>query len=154
MNEFRFSPIETKKDLIEAVKYVANQTSQMANEIIGQSSPISSLTIFSHYQDEFVYLSKLLLELGDLYNENNGPRVTLRDPIIAGSNKITHLRIRKPDTERPEVGCNDFDILNYQDFKKRYLSEDSIYLKIITRPEYEMIEFRHPAYDVLAYVVS
>lgn len=57
MNEFRFSPIETKIVLIEALKYVVDQTSQMANEIIVRTLPISSLTIFSHDPDDFIHLS-------------------------------------------------------------------------------------------------
>ncbi len=92
--------------------------------------------------------------MGAPYNENNGPRVALHEPIIVDSNTITHLRIRKPDLERPQVGCNDFDVENYEAFKTEYLSKFPEYLFLIKRPEYEMIEFRHPDYDVLAYVVS
>jgi hypothetical protein len=91
--------------------------------------------------------------MGAPYNENNGPRVTLHEPIIVGSNTITHLRIRKPDLERPQVGCNDFDVENYEAFKTEYLSKFPEHLFFIKRPEYEMIEFRHPDYDVLAYVI-
>jgi len=38
--QYRFSPIKTKEKLIEAVKYVANQTSILSQKIIGKSFPI------------------------------------------------------------------------------------------------------------------
>jgi hypothetical protein len=154
VNKYRFSPIDSKENLIRAVRYVASETSAMAEKIIGKNLPISSLTIFSHYPEEFEFLSKLALALGILYNENNGPRVTLSEPIIVNANTITHLRIRKPDKERPQVGCNDFDVPDYSTFKEQYLPLYPDNLKLIKRPEYEMIEFSHPDYDALSYVVS
>jgi hypothetical protein len=80
--------------------------------------------------------------------------VTLSEPIIVNANTITHLRIRKPDKERPQVGCNDFDVPDYSTFKEQYLPLYPDNLKLIKRPEYEMIEFSHPDYDALSYVVS
>lgn len=153
MNSYRFSPILSEERLIEAVKYVAMQTSILAEKIVGQSFPIVSLTIFSHDQKEYDQLTQILNQLGSFYNENNGPRVTLYKSVEVGQNRITHLRIRKPDIERPQVGCNDF-VVNYEDFKSKYLELHLENLKLIKRPEYEMIEIRHPDFDVLAYVVS
>lgn len=92
--------------------------------------------------------------MGTAYDENNGPRVMLHAPIIVGENIITHLRIRKPDPERPQVGCNDFAIEDYEAFKTKYLSRFPENLILIERSDYEMIEFRHPDFDVLAYIVS
>ena len=151
--QYRFNPIENKEKLIEAVKYVASQTSMLAQKIVRQSFPISSLTIFSHSQDEFENLVKIQSELGSFYNENNGPRIALYEPIIAGENRITYLRIRKPDPERPQVGCNDFDT-DYESFKNQYLAAHPNNLRLVKRPDYEMIEFFDPDFDVLAYVIS
>jgi len=151
--QYRFSPIETKEKLIEAARYIVSQTSALAQKAVGISFPITSLTIFSHSQDEFENLIKIQNELGDFYNENNGPRVALREPIIAAENRITYLRIRKPDPERPQVGCNDFDT-DYESFKNQYLAAHPNNLRLIKRPDYEMIEFFDPDFDVLAYVVS
>ena len=145
--------IQSKEELIEAVRYVANRTSELAKKVIGKELPIKSLTIFAHSQPEFEGLTKLLNEMGKPYNYNNGPRVELNEPIIADKNQITHLRIRKPDPERPQVGCNDFET-DYESFKNEYLSDHPKNLRLIKRPEYEMIEFRDPNFDVLAYVVS
>lgn len=146
--------IKNKEQLIETVQYIAAQTETLCNRIIGKELPIHSLTVFAHDQEEYANLTSILSELGSPYNENNGPRVILHTPIKVGNNAITHLRIRKPDTERPHVGCNDFDIKNYSDFKESYLSLYPENLRLVSRPTYEMIEFFDPESNVLAYVVS
>jgi hypothetical protein len=145
--------IQNQEELIEAVKYVASETSKMAQKVIGKTFPINSLTLFAHSQPEFELLSGILTKIGKTYNYNNGPRVELYKPIIVGDNHISHLRIRKPDPERPQVGCNDFET-DYEIFKKEYLAKYLDSLRLIVRPEYEMIEVYNKKFDVLAYVVS
>lgn len=145
--------IRNQKELIEAVAYTALQTSKMAKKVTGKTFPIKSLTIFSHSQEEFESLVKITESLGKPYNYNNGPRVELDEPIEIEGNIITHLRIRKPDLERPQVGCNDFET-DYNAFKNDYLLKHKENLSLIKRPEYEMIELHDPDFDVLAYVVS
>jgi hypothetical protein len=153
MNRYRFSPIQSESELFAAMHYVARQSSTMCNKIIGEQFPIESLKIFSHYQKEFEFLCRLITGLGNPLNENNGPRITLTEPFVAGPNLIGRLRIRKPDVERPQVGCNDFVVSDYAAFKERYLSSRKG-LRLIERPRYEMIEFFDSDFDVLAYVVS
>jgi hypothetical protein len=145
--------IQNQKELIEAVKYVASETSKMAQKVIGKSFLIKSLTVFVHSQSEFELLTAILAKIGKPYNYNNGPRVELYEPIEVGENRITHLRIRKPDLERQQVGCNDFET-DYETFKSEYLSRYPNNLSLIKRPEYEMIELYDEEFDVLAYVVS
>lgn len=154
MQLYRFSQIKSEKQLHEAVVYVADTTSQLAEKVIGKTLPIKSLTIFAHYPDEFEKLSEIAKTIGNVFNENNGPRVALHKPITAGENTITHLRIRKPDPYRMQVGCNDFDISDYEIFKSENLLKYPDNPRLIKRPDYEMIEFFHPDFDVLAYVVS
>jgi len=144
--------IANKKELIEAVEYVAIETSKMARKITGESFPIMSLTIFSHSEPEFESLGKILAELGEPYNYNNGPRIKLHKPIEIDGNKILYLRIRKPDIERPQVGCDDFET-DFKSFKEKYLSKHAN-LELIRRPEYDMIEMKDKEFEVLAYVVD
>ena len=145
--------IQDGQELLSAVCNVVEQTSLLAEIIVGKRFPIKSLTIFSHNEGEFEKLKGILTTLGSPYNENNGPRVILYEPIRTNGNAITHLRIRKPDPERPQVGCNDFET-DYESFKSQYLEKYPDNLKLIQRPEYEMIELSDPTFDVLAYVVS
>ncbi len=145
--------IQNKEGLLETVHYIATETSKLAENLVGKTFPIKSLTIFSHSESEYELLTKILGEIGKVYSFHNGPRAESNVPIIVGSNKITHLRIRQPDPERPQVGCNDFET-NYENFKKEYLHKCPNNLRVIVRPEYEMIEFFDPEFNVLAYVVS
>ena len=150
---YRFSPIRGKESLLEAVVYVATTTAELARKIIGKSFPIRSLTVFSHDQSEYEGLIEILSEMGAPYDENNGPRITLHQPIVVGDNTITHLRIRKSDPDRPQVGCSDIKT-DYEKFKDEYLAKCLDNLRLIKRSTYEMIELFDPEYDVLAYVVS
>ena len=145
--------IQNRDELFEAVKYVALETTRMAQKIVGNVFPIKSLTVFAHSQLEFELLCEILAKIGKPYNYNNGPRVELYEPIEVGENRIIHLRIRKPDPERPQVGSNDFEN-DYETFKSGYLSKFPDNLSLIKRPEYEMIELHDKDFDVLAYIVS
>lgn len=145
--------IQNKEELIKTVKYIAQETSKLSKKIIGKTFPIKSLTVFAHEESEYQNLIKILHDLGKSYDFNNGPRVELYEPIIADKNRIAYLRIRIPDPERPQVGCDDFET-EYESFKNKYLSKHRNNLRLIKRPEYEMIEFFDPDFDVLAYIVS
>ncbi len=145
--------IHSQKELEEVVRYIALETTEMLQKVIGESFPIKSLTVFAHSQSEFELLTEILKEIGKPYNYNNGPRVELHEPIEVGESSIDHLRIRKPDPERPQVGCNDFEV-DYTTFKNEYLSQHPNNLTLIERPEYEMIELHDKEFAVLAYVVS
>lgn len=147
------NPIQNQEKLIKTVKDIALKTSSMSQKILGKTFPIKSLTVFSHSQSEFELLIKILSDIGKPYNYNNGPRVELYEPITVETNIITHLRIRKPDPDRPQIGCNDF-ATNYQEFKKEYLTKYPENLNLIERPEYEMVELHDPEFDVFAYIVS
>ena len=151
---YRFSPITTKKSLLEAIQYIASKSTELCKKITGKEYPISGLTVFSHYPEEFETLKKFLLELGERESEHNGLYVKLRKPINLPNNKLSLLRVRVPDPYRLHVGCNDFEVPSYDKFKNRYLKQKPDNLRLITRLEYEMIEFFDPDFDILAYVVS
>lgn len=152
---YRFSPILAKDQLYEAIEYVANKTTELCKRITGNEYQINGLTIFSHYPNEFDKLKRIVLDLGTFYKEHNGPYVKLHQPIQLFKNSLSLLQIRQPDPYRFHVGCNDdFEVGDYQDFKRQFLNKNPNNLRLIERPEYEMIEFFDPDYDVLAYVVS
>lgn len=145
--------IENLQELIKVVQTIAFETSAMAQKTLGRTFPITSLTVFSHSDLEYRLLTAHLKNLGEPYNYNNGPRIKLAEPIIAGDNQVAYLRIRKPDIDRPQLGCNDFET-DYELFKKEYLNKYPENLNLIIRPEYEMIELQDDKFDVLAYIVS
>lgn len=151
---YRFSPIETEKELHEAVVYVSEKVTELCKKITGEEFSIDSLTIFSHYSKEFESLKQTAINMGELESEHNGPYVKLNNPIKLKNNKLSMLRIRQPDPYRMQVGCNDFSVSSYKEFKERFLSSKKDNLRLIERPDYEMIEFFDPDFDVLSYVLS
>ncbi|MBI5635563.1 hypothetical protein HY993_01220 [Candidatus Micrarchaeota archaeon] len=66
---------------------------------------------------------------------------------MSGPFKI--LKIRKPDKTRPERGDADFNIANYEDFKKKYLPLEGF--KLIVREDHKMIELTEEGADVRVY---
>src|SRR5581483_11001592 len=107
---YRFSPINSKKELIETVDYIASKATELCQKVIGREYPISSLTVFAHYPDEYKRLTEILFKLGELDHENNGPFVKLQQPIKIVNNQLKLLRVRQPDPYRMQVGCNDFEV--------------------------------------------
>ena len=155
MNQlYRFSPIKNKKDLLEAIEYITTNATKLGEMVLNEQHYIGSLTVFSHYKDEFERLKEILLDMGNLETENNGPFVRFSTPLRIGRNNIQLVRIRKPDPYRMQVGCVDFIIEDYNAFKKKYLKSKSDNLRLFERLQYEMIEFFDPDFDVLAYVLS
>jgi len=150
MKLYRFSPVETESGLHEAIKYLTEQETLLATNATGKSLPITYLTIFAHYDDEYEQLVRLVENWGQIHDANNGIKVSLREPL---QENIPVLRIRKPDPYRMQVGCCDFGVENYEVFKATNLGQNKN-LRLIARPEYEMVEFFDPDLDVLAYVVS
>lgn len=151
---YRFSAIADQEELIRAMRYVAGATTDMVKEITGETLPIGPLTVFSHYPDEFERLCSVLLSMGSVTHQNNGPFVRLNQPIEVDSQIITNLRIRTPDPYRMQVGCNDFIVSDYVKYKERVVASFSENVRVFDRPDFEMVEFYHPDYDVLAYVVG
>ncbi len=154
MQLYRFSPIRNEAQLREAGAYIAEQSAALCRKIIGESLPFTYLTICTHYEDEYRLLSELLPMIGTVQDARNGIRVTLDRPIETVGQQISNLRLRKPDPYRMQVGCGDFLVEDYQTFKQSNLPSHPHNLRIIKRPEYEMIEFHDPDFDVLAYAVG
>jgi hypothetical protein len=154
MKLYRFSPIQDQAQLTDAVSHVAEQASRLCTQVIGEQLPITYLTIFAHYSDEYENLVDILHSLGETMEANNGLRTKLEKPIGMNGQTITDVRVRQPDPYRMQVGCCDFGIDDYRVFKQSNLLQHSQNLRLIKRPKYEMIEFFDPNYDVLAYVIG
>jgi len=71
-------------------------------------------------------------------------------PIKTVSGNLKLLKIRKPDSTKPELGDADFTVGNYSEFKKKHLSKTGFKL-IPKREDFEMIELVDSKFDVRAY---
>ena len=151
---YRFSPIENAVTLENAIEYVAKNTVRLAKTITGEIFPLGNLTIFSHYDDEFKYLSDLILEIGTKVHDNNGPFSRLDKPLHFDGITVETVRIRTPDPYRLHVGCADLFFDDYIKYRSLFPTKFPKNIRCIDRPTFEMLEFFHSDFDVLAYMVQ
>lgn len=162
MKLYRFSPIRTKAELLDAVEYVHAACHSLCQQTLGEYLPVAgNIGIFCHYDDEFDRLVELRNELADVNDSWNEKYYRLHEPIsIAEKDGIpaatyTHLYIRRADPYRGQVGDADF-VMSPETFtplKKSLL--DGVKIKgarAFDRPELDMIELHDPDIDVLSYV--
>ena len=167
MKLYRFSPVEDKEHVLEAIGYVIKQATKLFFNVVGEANcTIEYATLFAHYNDEYDKIVSVLKMMGELEEANNGVRVKLSEPLefsggsvevngemVNISHQIKYVRVRKPDPYRMQVGCVDFEEEDYDYFKDLY----GMYTRnprTIEREQYEMLEFHDPNIDVLAYMVS
>lgn len=153
MKLYRFN-LNSKKTLLRAIAYTAHQTSTLIERTIGRKLPITYLTIFAHRPEEYEKLIAFAGELGKPEETNNGLRFNLKTPIRTRAGMLKRIRIRKPDPYRTQVGCADYDVGDYTDFRDKYLATRPDNVRLIERPGYSMLEFHDPDFDVFAYVFS
>jgi hypothetical protein len=145
----------SKEDLIKIAELIAKKTASLVERTIGLSLPISYITIFTHAQYEYERFIEWAQELGQSAEANNGLKFQLNEPLQTANGTVTHIRIRKPDVYRCQLGCADFKVEDYVTFKEEELPKHPENLRLIERPEYEMLEFfDFDTNHVLAYIVS
>jgi hypothetical protein len=151
----RRSPPGSKEEVIKIAQVIAQKVENLVQRTIGRELPISYLTIFSHTPQEYSRLVELMSELGTKSEANNGFKFMLTNPINTAGGDIGLIRISKPDTYRTQIGCADLDVDSYASFKMTELPKHPDNMRLIVRPEYEMLEFfAFDSNDVLAYIVS
>lgn len=161
MNQFKFSPIKSKDQLFEAIKYTHLKCFELCKRVYGKYLPVAgNLGIFCHYNDEYEFLTKLREKLTDKSDNWNQKYYRLHDPIKFPSDgdipetTYTYLYIRKPDYHT-EVGDVDF-VLNKKEYKvlRKNLS-NGVKIKgmeILDRPELDLIKLLDPTFDVSSFI--
>ncbi len=164
MKLYRFSPIKNEDQLFKAIEYIHFQSHKLCLQNLGYLLPVAgNIGVFCHYEDEFEQLIKIRKELTDLLNNWNQKYFRLHKPIIIpAKNDIpettyTYLYIRKPEVSHPHVGDVDFYLEpnKYQELKQSLLSGKVIKgVKILERPDLDLIRLYDPNIDVSAFVGS
>jgi len=171
MNEkkslYRFSPIDNKQGMLDAVEYVTKEATKMVFRDKGYTLPIKYVTIFAHYEKEYSELVELAAQLGTQSDTNNGIKTALDKPIeifamkldVNGEHQdvihsIESIRIRKPDPYRTQVGCCDFEYDGDYTWLASTETLSSNTTRRIQRDDIDMVEFFNPDFDVLGYVVK
>ena len=164
MDEFRFSPIENKTQLFNAIEYIHIETHRLCKQKLGYLLPVAgNIGVFCHYEDEFKLLTNLRKELTDLNDHWNKKYFRLYRPIIIPAKDnlpetmYTYLYVRKPDPNQPFVGDVDFYLTpeKYKIFKQSVRSgafHDGV--TILQRTDIDFVKLSDPAIDVTAFVGS
>ena len=155
MKFYRFSPLQNNEDCTKALEYIQEKLRELSKLIIEEELPINTLKIFAHYEDEYAFLKKWVNSIGT--NEDEGSLtsyyVKSHEPMVINDDPIDYVGIRVPDPYRSQVGCGDYVVSNFEEFKAKYLGK-SPYIREKSHQKYQMLELFHPDMDVLGYIVK
>ncbi len=162
MKLYRFSPIISLEELLEAWRHIHEESYKLCMNSFDQYLDNSgNLGIFCHYDDEYDRLVKIRETLTEPSDNPNQKYFRLHEPIIYKASEsapawiYTHLYIRKPDPYRHHVGDLDFYLppSDYQKLKQEFTKWKSLpWSRLFPRTDLDMIELYDPDSDVLAYV--
>ncbi len=162
MKLYRFSPIENKEQLIEAIKHTHFMCFELCKKAFGNYLPVAgNMGVFCHYDNEYEFLIKLREELTEKSDNFNQKYFRLHEPIVVPAKDdvpettYTYLYIRRPDQYRAQVGDVDFVVEDdkYIELKKSLSQGTNINgAKVFDRPDLDMVELSDPDIDALAYV--
>lgn len=140
----------TIEELKNKVKKIVQKASNLKDKYIDEkNAPVNYACIFCQSDDEYQELIELTKKIGRVIKETpTGPLFQI-EPLETVSGVLRLLKIRIPDSTRPEEGDADFTISNFPEFEEKYLSR--LNFKLIQREDFKMIELIDLDFDVRAY---
>ncbi|MBI4065086.1 hypothetical protein HY409_01825 [Candidatus Gottesmanbacteria bacterium] len=163
MNPYRFSPIQSREVMIEAIHHIHMTCHTLCKQSIGRYLPVAgNVGVFCHYDDEYTFLTKLREELTNSTDSVYGKYYKLHEPIIVPAQddipKTTYsfLYIRNPDPNKHQVGDIDFYLepIKYAELKQSLLDGKEIKSARIlpSRPDLDLIELYDSEVDAFGYI--
>ncbi|MDB5178821.1 MAG: hypothetical protein JWN01_764 [Patescibacteria group bacterium] len=162
MQLYRFSPIQSKQELLEAIAYTHFACYGLCEQSFGKCLPnAGNIGIFCHYDDEYERLVAIRRELTEPSDDPNQKYFELHEPIVVAAKDnvpettYTHLYIRKPDPYRHHVGDVDFYLEAEEYTKLKQSLQDGKLIpgaRLFPRQDLDMIELYGPDVDALGYV--
>lgn len=162
MSEFRFSPIQSKDKLLEAIEYLHVECHRIVKQTFSGNFPVAGdVGIFCHFEEEYTFLVKLQQELTVSSSNQNQKYFKLKEPVtFVSKNDLPSatyewLYIRRPDPESNQVGDIDFVLEDkkYKVLKEQVLNNSFENARIYDRPNWDMIEINTKA-DALPFVCT
>ena len=130
----------------EIVKKANNLKNKHTSE---KNAPVNYACIFAQSKEHYNNLTMVAKEIGSVIKETPTGSLFHIQPLKTVSGNLKLLKIRKPDTTRPELGDADFTVENYPEFKNKCLSKTGF--RLIPRESFEMIELIDSKFNVRAY---
>jgi len=96
---------------------------KLSLKLFNQALPINTLKIFAHYLDEYDYLHELVSNMGPkaAFSSKTSLYAQVNEKIQAYS--IEYIGVRAVDPYRLHVGCGDFEIDNFAEFKETHVNK-------------------------------
>lgn len=162
MKLYRFSPIKSEQELLEAITYIHFESHKLCKQSFGKYLPnAGNVGIFCHYDDEYRYLTNLREKLTESSENFNQKYFRLHKPVVIPAKdgvpetSYEFLYVRQPDPYRHHVGDIDFFLeeSEYAELKREMEAGQAIPgARDFPGPHLEMVELFDPDSDVLAYV--
>ncbi|RJR28122.1 hypothetical protein C4564_06185 [Candidatus Microgenomates bacterium] len=162
MKLYRFSPIKSEEELLEAIKHIHFECYKLCKQSFGEYLPSAgNVGVFCHYDDEYEFLIGVRKELTEASDNLNQKYFRLHEPIVIPAKDdvpettYTYLYIRKPDPYRFQVGDVDFCLEpgKYKKLEEEMLAGKEVKgARVFDRPDLDMIELYDPDSDALGYV--
>ena len=132
------------------VQSIVEKATTLKNKHIEEKNiPVNYACIFAQTEEEFEELLEVTRKIGEVIKETPTGPIFHIEPLQTVSGVLKLLKIRIPDSTRPELGDADFTVPNFPEFEKKYLSKRGF--KLIQREDFKMIELMDPEFDVRAY---
>ncbi|HSX53622.1 MAG TPA: hypothetical protein VLF90_04675 [Patescibacteria group bacterium] len=152
----RFSPIQERGTLYEALDYIADSAGALSKHLVGVKLPFDTLTLFAHYNPEHEFIDSVVRNLGNVSTLSHESTLYVKPRnLIVRDHRIKLLGVRVPDPDRPQVGYVDFPVSDsgYKQYKTLQLNNRGI-TEIYSASGTPIIELRDNDSDVLGYIVK
>lgn len=140
----------TENELKKIICDIAREACRLKNKYTDEIDvPVHWVCIFSQNQKEYNGLTDVIQKIGSGEKETPSGTIYKLEAIDTECGPLKLVKIRIPDSTKPERGDADFAVTNYQNFKKSCLSKTGF--KLIPRDTFEMIELMDPRFNVRVY---
>ena len=139
-----------KENLKNKVKTIVKKAAALKNKHTdAKDTPVNYACIFSQSKEGYEGLLEVAKKIGEVIKETPTGLLFHIKPLQTVSGVLRLLKIRIPDSTRPELGDADFTISNFPEFEKEYLTKPGF--KLMQKPDFYMIELMDSDFDVRAY---
>ena len=141
----------TTAELINKINTIVNNAKHLVeNHMEYKNLPVNYACIFAQNDNEYLELSEAAKKLAiKILKETPNGFLYQIQPIQTNAGVLQIIKIRKPDSTRPELGDADFTVGDFEHLKNIYLKKEGY--KLIPKDNFVMIELYDPKYNVRAY---
>lgn len=137
------------EELVKLVRSVSAEAVLLRDKYVQSPSNISYCCIFTQNDEEQARLDRVCSGLGNLANATPTGNVYVVPSIKTDAGELRVIKVRAPDSTRPERGDADFALADYVEHQADILELPNS--KLIVRDEFEMIELIDSNFDVRVY---